>query len=137
MALFSGLTKAPIRQWGDFKNLLDTLTERLHERWVANVKLPPAGRWMYPVALLLTTIYFFFVSLGMCAGARVARRAKKEMLKAMDESRKAVDDAKKKVAEAEQQTARKVDEAEKRILDAISKTEVVPPQEKAKKEQED
>ena len=126
MALFSGLAKAPIRQWSDFKNLLDVLTERLHERWVANVKLPPAGRWMYPVTLLLTAIYFFFVSLGLCAGARVARRAKKDVVKAVADADKKVEeglaDAKKKMDEAKRQTAEKLAEMAQKVANAEQQT---------------
>ena len=74
LSTFSGLFTA--LKWGPLK-------ERLVERWAANPKLPAAARWMYPVTLLLSSIYFFFVFLGLCAVACVARRAEKRILGSM------------------------------------------------------
>ena len=55
---------------------------RLYGRWSSNAKLPATARWMYPMGALIIIIYFVFVSIGLCEGARVTRRGKEAVIAA-------------------------------------------------------
>ena len=95
---------------------------RIYGRWSSNAKLPATARWMYPMGALIIIIYFVFVSIGLCEGARVTRRGKEAVIAAETRLR---DEAGKNKQELMDELA---------VLKSLLNTPRMPPKEQAKKD---